>query len=283
MNLRRVIEILTTFYLWGFLLYNFLPMGKYETWIVKEDLAPRPFVTTVYYYFGLRAYDNESLENLLREKGIDLVYGFFEEERDKLLPIEEVPGCRFIFLSEIPFLTKLASFFFEFLPFYGLSEEYHTYHYHVRPSVGRCNILFFDNSLKALSGILGEFRTDYSKNFVYRRVYEEIKLERNVILNGKEKVEVYAYSTRSFYFPGESTVNEFKLYVRTNLERSLILLYKGKELYRVYDADSVVINISEPGTYSVKVYSYRFNYKNIYLGLRLVAYSSPVTLSRRLE
>ncbi len=283
MNLRRVTELLVTLYLWGFLLYNLLPAKRYETWIVKEELAPRPFVTTVYYYFGLRAYDSRSLEKVLREKGIDLVYGFFEEKRERLLPIEEVPGCRFIFLSEVPLLTKLGSFFFEFLPLYWLSEEYYTYHYHVDPAVGKCNILFFDNSLKALSGLLGEFRTDFSKNFVYRRVYEEVKLERNVILNGKEKVEVYAFSTRSFYFPGESTVNEFRLYVRTNLRRSLILIYREKELYRVYDADSVVVRITEPGTYSVKVLSYRFNYKDLYLGLRLVAYSSPVTLSRRLE
>ncbi len=171
------------------------------------------------------------------------------------------------------------SFLLEYLPYRLISQREINYIYHYEPIPSSCKILFTYTLYEEYPKFLRDFMIDRSRNFVYKRVYGKLSFERNVIVNGERKVDVYGYSTRSFYYPGESTVYPFKLFVNTNRSNTLILIFKDGKPFRVYDADRVVTEIDEPGSYAVEIYKYRFKFLNYYFGLRFVAYSSPIRLT----
>jgi len=275
MSRRGVIRGLFSLYLWLFVFYNLYPFVQLETYYPEERMAPRPFVKKVYFYFGVKEKD-ERLLKWARKKGVDLVFGFFEEDDPPFLRIKEVPPCHFIFLSDVGLFERLFNFFLEFLPYYLAGERLFSFHHHLPTSAKRCNLLLFDDF--SLRGLLAEFTLDASRNFTYKRYKEGLRLERSVLHNGSKKVEIYAYSPMSFYFPGEKTVNPFKVFVRSNEKNSLILVYRNGRLFRAYEGGSVSFKVKKGGKYAVKVYTYKLKFWNYYLGLRLVAASPPVEL-----
>ena len=280
-TLRKVIEVFITIYIWGFIFSSFIPFGYFETYIVKETLAPRPFVEKVSFLYGLREKDTEKVLNFLDEKNIDIAYGFFRRESPRLRRIEFIPPCSLISVENMSEIKKLLIFIFEYLPKKFFSGEIYTPHYYMKTFTGVCNI-YITKEIPD-SKFLEEFFINSSKNITYRRYFSEIYPERNIIHNGFEKLDIYGFSPRSFYYPGERTFYNFKLYVGTNLRNSLIIIYKDDKIFRIYDSNRAVVDIKEFGNYSVKVYKYKFKYLNYYFGLRFVAYSTPISMEYKVE
>lgn len=276
----RTFKLIFPIMLWSFIVYNLLPFGYFDVYTVEERLAPRPYVERITYYFGVKVKNPEEVLEIINERGIDKVFGFLKSTyKNRIFPIEELPKCDFIVLNDISFFEKLFNFFLEFLPYRLISGKDINYSYHLNPTPSYCKILFTYNVYENYPKFFRDFFLDFSRNFVYKRVYGKLVLERNIVVNGKEKVEIYGYSTRSFYYPGESTIYPFKIFVNTNRGNTLVLLYRNGKLFRVYDTDRVVIRVRDEGEYVVKVYKYRFKYLNYYFGLRFVAYSSPIRLA----
>ncbi len=276
----RTIKLLFPVLLWSFVIYNLSPFGYFEVYEVKERLAPRPYVERISYYFGVKIKNPEKVIEVLKEREVGKVFGFSTiQYNDKIFPIAEIPKCDLIMLNDISFFQKLFNFFLEFFPYQVISDFNVNYAYHINPLPSFCKIFFTYTLYEEYPKFLRDFLLDYSRNVVYKRVHGRFVMERNIIVNGKEKVEIYGYSTRSFYYPGESTIYPFRLFVNTNRENTLIMLYRNGRLFRVYDTDRVAIKIEEEGEYVVKVYKYRFKYLNYYFGLRFVAYSSPIGLT----
>lgn len=282
MNLLRGIKsllgVLISLYIFGFIVYNLTPFSYYETYIAEGKLAPKPYVQKIFYLFGvkLNEYPDEEIVEFMEGLNLHAVYGFFPfEEKGMFKNIIKSPQCYLLFVSEASFRERLFSFIFEYLPRKLIGQEYRTIHYHLNPKTGKCNVLAHDVYLNKK---FLDFSIDHSRNMVYKRIYKRLELERNVIVNGKKHVEIYAYSPKGFYYPGETTVYPFRIYVKSNQDKVLILIYRNDEVYRIYDTKRVVVKINHPGKYSVKVLSYKFSWHNYYFGLRLVAYSAPITL-----
>ena len=136
---RKVIEVFITIYLWGFILSSFIPFGYFETYIVKEKLAPRPFAEKISFIYGLREKDTEKVLNFLKERRIDLAYGFFKKESERLKKIEFIPPCSLVSVESMSELKKLLIFIFEYLPKKFFSGEIYTPHYYMKTLEGACN------------------------------------------------------------------------------------------------------------------------------------------------
>ncbi|WP_461829069.1 hypothetical protein [Aquifex sp.] len=280
LQVTKLLKILLPVFLWGFLIYNLLPFGYFEIYEVEERLAPRPYVERITYYFGVKVDDPEETLEILEEKGVDRLFGFVRGAYGgRIFPIGEIPKCDLIILSDVPFTRKLLNFFLEFLPYRVVSQREINFAYHLEPTPSYCKVLFTPTLYEGYPKFLRDFLLDRSRNFVYKRVYGRLVLERNIIVNGNNKVEIYGYSTRSFYYPGESTVYPFKVFVNTNRSNTLVIVFRDGKPFRVYDTDRVVFKVRKEGEYVVKVYKYRFKFLNYYFGLRFVAYSSPIRLT----
>jgi len=276
--IKSLFRWLITLYIYGFILYQVLPFSYFETYIPREKLAPKPYVERIFYIFGVKSneYPSKEVVNFLRSLDVDFVFGFFPFEDEGIFKnLLRVPECHLIYTSEISTFQKILNFLFDYIPKKLVGKEPKTFHYFIEPKKGRCDVLVHDIYL---SPNFLDFKFDHSRNMVYKRLYEKLQLEQNVILNGKKSVEVYAYSPRSIYYPSESTIYPFKLYAKSNRDRTLIIVYKDGKVYRVYDEKSVVLQVRKPGKYSVKIMSYVFSWKGYYFGLRLIAYSAPITL-----
>ena len=277
-GIKNFLSFLLALYIYGFILYQITPFSYFVTYIPKERIAPKPYVEKVFYLFGVKSneYPPKEVIDFLKGMGVDLVFGFFPfEDRGIFKNSIKVPECNLIYTSEIPVFHKVLNFLFDYLPKKITEGNLKTFHYFVNPELGKCNVIVQD---VYLSPDFLDFKLDHSKNMVYKRLWEKLQLEQNVILNGRKGVEIYAYSTRSMYYPGESTIYPFKLYARSNEEKTLIIVYKDGRVYRVYDSRSAVLSVREPGSYSVKILSYVFSWKGYYFGLRTLAYSAPITL-----
>ena len=276
----KFLRVLLPLFLWGFLIYNLLPFGYFEVYEVKENLAPRPYVERITYYFGARVNDPEEVIKVMDEKGVDRLFGFVKGiYKQRIFPIGEIPKCDLIILSDIPFSKRVMNFFLEFLPYKLIAGREASFVYHLEPVPSYCKVLFTYTLYEGYPKFLRDFLLDRSRNFVYKRVYGRLVFERNIVVNGRNKVEIYGYSTRSFYYPGESTIYPFKIFVNTNRSNTLVMVFRNGKLFRIYDTDRVVFKVNKEGEYVVKIYKYRFKYLNYYFGLRFVAYSSPIRLT----
>ncbi|GAB6066060.1 hypothetical protein JCM9492_11520 [Aquifex pyrophilus] len=277
--INKLISFILSLYLLGFFLYNILPFSYFDTYFEPKDrLAPKPFVRKNYYLLGVKAnfLPDERMLSFFESKNINVIYGFFPFE-DKVIfkNLPKAPECNLVFTSDINPLIKFFNFIFDYLPKKSLGEEFDSYVNFISTDKIRCNVLVSDVNL---SRALIDFEIDTSRNMTYRRFYEGIELNKNVIINGEKSVDVYGFSPRSFYFPDESTIYPFKLFIRSNEEKVLIILYRNGEVYRVYDTDRAVIKVNREGVYAVEVYKYKFSWKSYFFGLRLIAFSSPITL-----
>ncbi len=276
----RFLKIIAPILLWGFVVYNLLPMAYFEVYEVEEELAPRPYVERITYLFGTKVKDKEKALKVLDERGVDRLYGFVRNiYKDRIFPLREFPQCEFITQGEIPLFRKFLNLLFEFIPYRFFNGDSINFIYHIDPAPSFCKIFFNYSIYEDYPKLFRNFILDFSRNMTYKRVYGKFVFERNVLINGNRRVEVYGFSTRSFYYPGEKTIYPFKLFVNTNRKNSLILIFKNGNLIRVYDTDKVVVKIKETGNYVVKVYKYRWKFLNYFFGLRFVAYSSPIELS----
>jgi len=278
-DINKLISYILSLYIAGFFLYNLLPFSYFEIYVEpKENLAPKPFVKKYYYLLGLKSNYQPSKDKtyFFKSKGINFIFGFFPFQDDNFFRnFTKAPECNLVFISEINALIKLANFIFEYIPKKIFRSEFYSYATFINTDKNKCNVLVTDIYIPKH---FIDFYIDTSRNMTYTRLFKSIDLSKNLIINVSKKVDIYGFSPRSFYFPDESTVYPFKLFVRSNEEKVLIIVYRNGQVYRVYDTDRIVIRINREGVYAVEVYRYKLRWKGYYFGLRLVAFSSPITL-----
>ncbi|NPA33261.1 MAG: hypothetical protein GXO04_06510 [Aquificae bacterium] len=274
---KPLLSLLLSLYIWGFIAYNLLPFSYYEVYIPEETLAPRPYVQRVHYLFGVRlnSLPDEDVISFVKREGIDLVLGFFPfEELGVFRSVIEAPECYLLLISHVSLKEKLLNFVFGYAPRLFLPSEPETFHTLLEPPAGECSLLVHDTDLK---NPLRGFLIDSSRNMAYKRFQAPLRLERNVLMSKRRRVDIYAFSDKSFYYPGETTRYPFKIYARSRSKNSLLLLFKDGQLYRVYEGESAVMSINEKGSYTVRILTYRFSWNNYYFGIRLIAQSAPIT------
>ncbi|AAC06927.1 hypothetical protein [Aquifex aeolicus] len=277
-GIKIILRWVVTLYIYGFILYQITPFSYFETYIPEERLAPKPYVERIFYLFGVKSneYPSKEVLEFLKSMDVDLVYGFFPFEDYGIFKNSlKAPECHLIYTSEISTFHRILNFLFDYVPKKITGNETRTFHYFIKPKLGKCNVIVQD---VYLSPNFLDFKLDHSRNMVYKRLWEDLQLEQNVITNGRKSVDVYAYSTKSMYYPSESTIYPFKLYAKSNEEKTLIIVYRDGKVYRIYDERSTVLKINKPGKYSVKILTYAFSWEGYYFGLRTIAYSAPITL-----
>ncbi len=292
---RKAFRILFSLYIWGLVLYQIFPVEVFPSFnYATEKLYPKPVIYTYSFAYDVKtAFSNHagSLKNLLKamdEEGIDLAFGDFPEVIEgRLLPKRKDPECYIIRVSEISLLRKILHVIFEIVPKYIVGEEYDdllsTIIYR---GSEKCYLVAHDDRV-AITTSLGFEIPPYRwilgkrKNILFSRSILEgssYPLDRTLVKFSDRWVFAFAYSEKSFYFPGEETVNPFKLVVETDIENPLIKVFRdGRQIY-ILNQDRVNIEISERGFYSVQVLSYKFKVDIFYFGLRTVALVSPFVL-----
>lgn len=92
---------------------------------------------------------------------------------------------------------------------------------------------------------------------------------------GTQAPKIYAYSNHGFFFPGD----RFKVPAYLNAsffeKKILVFLLKEQSVYKVFEQRSIKEPIKEPGTYSLKAYTYSFRIWRFYFGLRFLACTPP--------
>lgn len=298
MRHRRVFSILLSLYLWGFILYQVFPvrMVPYVNYAPRE-LYPKPVVYRYIFAYDVKtAFSNHtgSIKNLLstmEKEGFDIAFADVPQRiEDKLFSIRKGTTCEVIRVSRIGWGERLVHTLFERLPktIVGKKPDRLLSRRSYRASSG-CWLLAHDErvlistfwglEIPSYRRILGAGKNLFlSRDVLFRESYREEFLKGSIISFTDKDIRVFAYSERSFYLPGEKTVNPFKLVVEANLKNPLILLYRDGSSVAVYDRDRVNVKVSTPGKYSVKILTYKFRIDMFYFGLRTAALSSPIEL-----
>lgn len=298
MRFQRVIRYLLTLYLWGFIAYQLLPVKVIPSVnYAPRELYPQPVIYSYAFAYDVKtAFSNNagSLKNLMRvmeRRGIDVVFGDFPESiGNRLFPTRDVEGCRVIRSSEISFWEDALHLIFERIPKLitgGVPESIFSRRIYDTPS--KCYLLahdkrvlfttFFGLELPTYEGILSGGKNIYlSKDVLLREPYSEDFFRKAIVLFGGEKVRALAYSDRSFYLPGRSTVYSFRYVVDTDVKNSLIVLFHNGRLKGIYEQRRINVPVWERGDYVAHVLTYKFKVNIFYFGLRSVALISSIRL-----
>ncbi len=295
MRTRRVIRLILSLYLWGFLLYQTTPVRIVPyTSYAPETFHPKPFLHTYTFAYGVRtAFSNHagSLKNLLsamEEKGFDFAFGDFPEALEgKLFPEPEETLCQTLELSGPSLLRSVLHTLFETVPrSLAGSSPPDVLSREDPPPVADCYLVthrgrvlvstFLGVEIPPYGTILGERR---NTAFLRDPPEDPERLLRGTVVTFRTaEVRAFGYSERSFYLPGEETRYPFRYVVETDSERSLILIYRDGELEGIFDRRRVSYPVSRKGSYTALVMSYRFRIHIFYFGLRTVAVVSPIRL-----
>ena len=286
-----------TFYILGFILYQITPVRMIPyTNYAPSELSPKPVLYTYSFAYGVRtAFSNHagSIKNLLRameEKGLDFAFGDFPQSiENRLFPVPEETRCYIIRNSRVTAFESVLHFLLDSLPrrLAGVPPEDLLSRKEFEPS--ECYILAHDRKVLFSTSLGVEFPTYGSilgggKNlFLSRDVligwpYPEDMLGGGLVLFGRGKVSVFAYSERSFYLPGEKTVYPFRYVIGTDVENPLILVFRDEELKGIFDQRRLNLRVEDRGSYTSHVLTYRFRVHIIYFGVRTVALVSSIRL-----
>ncbi len=296
MRAREAIRVILSFYIWGFITYQLLPLQIIPyTNYAPRDLHPNPVVYPYTFAYDVKtALSNHagSLPNLLtamENKGFDIaLVNFTERVGNKLFPLQDT-NCYVIRASEISPIKEVLYLMFELFPKIIVGREPDPIMSRgFYPPTSTCYILAHDeNVLISLSlgldippyrWILGKGKNLHlSREAFIRDLDMEHLLRSSMVLFTEDDVRIYAYSDRSFYLPGEKTVYSFRITVRTGIKNPLILLYKDEILKGIYRQDRINVKVSEEGKYTVQVAGYKFRLSSFYFGLRTFALASPIT------
>jgi len=298
MKLRGVSNILLSLYLWGFVLYQLFPIKiiPYVNYAPRK-LYPKPVAYTYVFAYDVKtAFSNHtgSIKDLLsamEREGFDLAFADVPHRiEDKLFPMPGDTKCEVIRVSEISLGEKLLHIIFERIPKILVGEEPERLLSRRSYTIsGKCWLLAHDErillstlwgfEIPSYNSILSRGKNLFlSREVLFRESYTEDFLKGGIVSFTNGSVKIFAYSEKSFYFPGERTSNPFRLVVETNLSKSLIFLYRNGKRIFVFDQDRINMGVSRPGSYSVEVLSYRFRFNVFYFGLRTLALSSPIEL-----
>lgn len=221
--------------------------------------APIPFYKQCSFVLNVKTVYNSPLGNpvklqkLLREKGLELAYA-----QERTYGYRDIPTYRWVLY-----------FLFEYTPKKLLLKEPADPYAFVFPQ--RCLPVssdlpivasLWDWDIPSYRFILGSRR-----NIYYSNTCEVPNIGGAVPVVDSSSLQVYAYSTRGFYFPGETLKDPAVLVFSSTNKRLLVFLLKDGKVYKTYEQSS----IREPldgGRYSLYVYTYRFKLWKFYFGLR---------------
>jgi len=293
---RRVFRWSLGVYLWSFILYQLTPVELLPyTNYAPTTLSPKPMLYAYAFAYDVKtAFSNHagSIKNLITsmdKSGFEFVLGDFPHTiNDKLFPAPPTDGCLRIKLSDTGFGKKVLHFLFEALPkvLVGVPPDSVLSREKIG-GVSSCVLLSHDESILLSSSlgldlppyrwVLGAGKNLYlSRDVLIKGSLPDDVLEKVTVLLGRERVSVFAYSSRSFYLPGERTVYVFRFVVETDLKNPLIYLYRDGELAGVFNQRRLNLKVKEKGFYSAKIASYKFRLNVIYFGVRTVAVSSAI-------
>ncbi|MCX8060937.1 MAG: hypothetical protein N3C13_07060, partial [Aquificaceae bacterium] len=178
---------------------------------------------------------------------------------------------------DIPLHTWLAYLLFDYLPALLVFEAPEDPYALVRneeclPLASDMPILLslWNLDFPSYSQILGS-----RKNLFYADLCEDSQQHELIPYVGNGEPQVYAYSSRGFHFPGQSLRLPAYLSVDLFEKRVLVFLYRGQELYKVFDQRSVREKLEEEGSYHLRVYTYRYKLWRFHFGLRFLLCTQP--------
>ncbi len=298
MRVQRVIRLVLSAYVWGFIAYQLLPVHIIPyTNYAPQEFYPQPIIYRYSFAYDVKtAFSNHagSIKNLLKamdRRGFDIAFGDFPENiEDRLFPTPRNKGCMVIRASEVPLVEELLHTLFERFPkiLVGKTpEDVLMRRLYDKPS--DCYLVahddrillstFFGVDVPSYDYILGNRRNVYqSKDILLRESYVEDFLKGALVIFGRAKVKVFAYSDRSFYLPGGKTPYSFRYVVDTNLKNPIILLFHNGRLKGIYEQNRLNMPVSDSGRYTAHILSYKFKLYIFYFGLRSVALASPIEL-----
>ena len=305
-RLKYPIAVLLTIYLWGFILYNILPV-KYVKTVSPPSSSPgpNPMVYPYTYIYGLKTVFNAHSGNpakllkIAEEKDIDFVVteapsNLWINFGGKHVIEEGVKRCSVFSISDIPWESKFFYHIFDYIP----RKMVNTYvpdisSVYFPPVKEGCLILSSDQDIIVSANIFGGFDIPTygyiigkRRNLILgREVYGDVNdiiydIHKTICLSDGDKYfRVYGYSEKSFYMPGEVAKYPFRLVIKTDLSDALVFIYRNGKDYMAIDSEGkkvINIPIAVEGAYSIKVFSYRFRLWKIYWGVRWFAYASSI-------
>lgn len=117
-----------------------------------------------------------------------------------------------------------------------------------------------------------------SREALIRGSHSEDFLRGGMVIFGKRRVSVFAYSDRSFYLPGERTRYPFRYVVETDFEDPLLFVFKDGQLKGVFHQRRINLSLRERGNYTSQVITYKFRIHIFYFGVRTEALASSIGL-----
>ncbi|RLJ70318.1 hypothetical protein BCF55_0586 [Hydrogenivirga caldilitoris] len=299
MRVQRVIRYTLSFYIWGFITYQLLPMQIIPyTNYAPAEFYPRPVVYRYTFAYDVKtAFSNHagSIKNLLKaleEKKFDIAFGDFPENlENRLFPTPQNKDCLVLRTSDIPLSEELLHTLFERVPklLIGRSpEDILTRKIYRKPH--NCYLVahddrillstFFGFDFPSYDYILGNRRNVYtSKDILLREAYVDDFLKGALVVFGDADAKVFAYSEMSFYLPGGRTTYSFRYVVDSNVKNPLVMLFHNGDLKGIYEQNRINMPVSERGKYTAHVLTYKAKVYVFYLGLRSIALASPIELT----
>ncbi len=298
MILRRVIRYLLTLYIWGFVIYQVLPVKvvHYINYAPRE-FHPKPVLYKYTYAYDVKtAFSNHvgSIKNLIQamnRNGFDIAFGDFPQSIvDRLVPTPKGSNCYVIRSSQARLFEKILHLLFESLPKSIVMRRSEDMLMRIFPeTTGECYLVahddrilistFFGLEIPSYDSILGNRKNiHFSRDVLIRKTYSEEFLKRTVVIFGNNKVTVFAYSDRSFYLPGEKTSYNFKYVVDTDIKNPLIFLFRDGNLKGTFSQSRINVDVSEKGLYTSIIATYKFKINIFYFGFRTVALVSAIGL-----
>lgn len=270
--------------MWGFLLYHALPFKFFlHVNYSIPSLSPTPINRSCVFVAGVRTVYNSLLGNpaklfqTMQEKGVELALSYNSCPSEKLIPLE-VSGISY---KDIPTLSKVLYILFEFLPkslvFEKPKDLYSLYSGKVcKPFLSDIPVIasFMSLDVPSYSFILGNRRNLLQgvecKDLRAQDLPNAIPVSERVSLNA------YLYSERGYYFPGQTTQTKGRYVIKVATKNILVLFLKNDKLAGVYDQNYINEPIKENGTYSAKIYTYKFKIGTVYFGLRFLSCLPPL-------
>lgn len=213
----------------------------------------------------------------MQEKGIELALSHNSCPSEKLIPLE-VSGISY---RDIPTLSKVFYVLFEFLPkslvFEKPEDLYSLYSGKAcKPFLSDIPVIasFMSFDVPSYSFILGNRR-----NLLQGVECKDLKaqdLPNAIPISERVSLNAYLYSERGYYFPGQTAQTKGRYVIKVATNNVLVLFLKNDKLAGVYDQNYINEPIKEDGTYSVKIYTYRFKIGTAYFGLRFLSCLPPL-------
>ena len=272
--------MILSLYLLGFFYYHLTPLSYFHHINYSPfKPIPIPYQKPCKVVLGVKsALDGgvgqpNRLERYLKEKSVSFSLGHSMNysERIREGPVQEGYGYDDLGVSKL-FLYIL----FEYIPkklvffnpedYYGLLKPKEC-----KPVISNLPVLVSTplGELPSYSFILGSR---------WNLAYPDCdNMESFILVVGKD-ISLSVYNPPNFYPPGKLTLSQAILNLQVKQKSVLVLVYKDKELWEVYDQSMITLPLREKGSYELKIYSYKLKAFNLYFGLRFLSCTPEINI-----